>query len=294
MINNKIVIFGASGFIGNHLYNFLKKNNYEVLFISRKSIKSDFVDYLNFNNLKNFPNKYHNAFCAINLMHDYKSNKQNEKLINTVINCIKKNNINNLIYFSSTKVYKMIEGKNKYNINSELDLNSDYSNSKIKSETLIAELSEDRTFNFIILRIPHVIGRNGNLNFRILLFLIKYNIPLPIRNLDSKKNFVGIKLINLFILSIIKNNFFENKIYIICNQQLFSVKDIATFMAKKYNKRLITFVIPRFFINIMSLFVKKIEILKFYQQEQIFDVQYPHFFNKEIKTLNLSDDLKEL
>ena len=44
----------------------------------------------------------------------------------------------------------------------------------------------------------------------------------------------------------------------------------------------------------MSLFIKKTDVLKYYQQEQVFDVQYPDFFNKVIKKLDLIDDLREL
>ncbi len=156
----KILITGASGYIGSCLYYYLK-NKYKVYGIDKNNIKFPRIkkcNLLNFNKLnkllKNVKPDLIIHLAAQSLV-DETINKEKYKVNNitateNLIKAMKKNNLNNLIFSSTAAVYKY---KNKpLSENSSIGPKSNYASTKLKCEKIIKKSK----LNSIILRFFNV------------------------------------------------------------------------------------------------------------------------------------------
>ena len=108
MGKNRIVVFGASGYIGKFLCDYLRKNNFEVI----RSSSVD-CDLLNPASVKNFfvslPERSYSAiFLATTNQLEANSIvgfKKNIRILLNLIEEIDLDKVSSLIYFSSVKVY---------------------------------------------------------------------------------------------------------------------------------------------------------------------------------------------
>lgn len=166
----KILITGSSGYIGSSLYLYLKKK-YKVIGLDKKNykyIKTSKINLLSIIKLNKFiktvkPNIV--IHLAAQSLVDEKINKKkyyenNVIATKNLINCLKKNNINNLIFASTAAVYKY---ENKIiKENSKIKLLSTYAKTKFECEKLIKKSK----LNSIILRFFNVcssLSVNGKL-----------------------------------------------------------------------------------------------------------------------------------
>ncbi len=140
-MQNKIIIVGKRSFVGNNLYNYLKKKT-----------KVSIISYHDFKRKKNFSQISHIINCAIKpkyLKNKYSSKFDIDYSIYKKIKNLKKCKF---IFLSSRKIYKP-----KANIleNSELQLNDNYSRNKYITETKLINNLKNRV---LILRISNLIG----------------------------------------------------------------------------------------------------------------------------------------
>ena len=156
----KILITGSSGYIGNALWVYLKKN-YTIKGLDKynsRYLKSEKIDLLNLKKLNQFIKSYQPDIVihlAAQSLVDETINKKKYYLNNVVatknlIFCLKKNKIFNLIFSSTAAVYKYKNTPIKENDN--LKPVSAYAKTKYECEKLIKKSN----LNYIILRFFNV------------------------------------------------------------------------------------------------------------------------------------------
>ncbi len=156
----KILITGSSGYIGNALWVYLKKN-YIIRGLDKynsRYLKSEKIDLLNLKKLDHYIKSYQPDIVihlAAQSLVDETINKKKYYLNNVVatknlIFCLKKNKIFNLIFSSTAAVYKYKNTPIKENDN--LKPVSAYAKTKYECEKLIKKSN----LNYIILRFFNV------------------------------------------------------------------------------------------------------------------------------------------
>ena len=156
----KILITGASGYIGSCLFLYLRQK-FKVTGIDKtnnKSIPIKKINLLNFKNLNNFLNKEKPNLIihlAAQSLVDETINKKKYYLNNIIatknlVYAMKKNNLNNLIFSSTAALYRY---KNKaLKENSKINPKSTYAKTKYECEKIIKKSK----INAIILRFFNV------------------------------------------------------------------------------------------------------------------------------------------
>jgi len=193
----KILIIGASGYIGSQCFEYFKKSDFNVVGTRFKS-KNSRLEYLDYTNDKDFLIFLKNnkpdiiIWCGglKNLLITEKnfelSKEQNFYPIKTIIKYQKQNKNLNFIYLSTDYVFNGIKGN--YTPLDLPDPNTNYGKSKFMSEKFIVENSE----KYQIIRAGAVIGK-GSLFFEWLIDKVlknetielfdNYFTPTPITNL---------------------------------------------------------------------------------------------------------------
>ena len=263
MVKDKIVILGASGFIGMHLCKKLKDQKFNIVALIRNKESKNYqkllkmgVQIINVGNLfekKKIKSDFSDIKYLINLAalaHVKNKKYYNESTNLQYINNVEKNIIRNfknkelkIIHISSAKVSKKIQNND-----------TEYAKVKKKAEEIIRKNYK----NHIILRPPLIYGPNVKANFLYLMKAIHSNFPLPFKNMIKKRSYMYVENLIDAILFILKLNHFYGKTYEIADNCLITNEKLATTIANGLGKKVFLFYLkPEIFNYIFKIFGKE-------------------------------------
>ena len=153
---NRVIVSGAKGFVGKNLRKFLSKNKIISIPLSRNNFKKN-----QFPSLKNASHFVHLAGIGSESIDQDSFAKVNIELTKTVINLCKKNNVENIIYFSGLGVSK--------------NSRSSYFISKFNAEQLIKKSG----LQYTIFRPSYILGADDYLTKNISKQILKKQILIP-------------------------------------------------------------------------------------------------------------------
>jgi len=245
-LKKKILITGGNSLIGKDLVKYFLKNYFVIsTFRERKiplkhsnlkQIKFDFDKKLNLNEEIDY---------LIHLAASTPTNsKVNKKMLLTnksgIIKILNNNfNFKSLILISTLSIYGKItkkilnENYKPYKINY-------YGKSKIQMENYLKKYAKKRSINYLILRLPAVIG-----NFRCkttfmnrVFEKIYNNQDLFYENPNSfTNNIIHTETLSKIIDSFFRNNNPKNKIFNLCSGKKERLRDIIQLIYKKFNSK---------------------------------------------------------
>jgi nucleoside-diphosphate-sugar epimerase len=245
-LKKKILITGGNSLIGKDLVKYFLKNYFVIsTFRERKiplkhsnlkQIKFDFDKKLNLN--EEIDHLIHLAASTPT------NSKVNKKMLLTnksgIIKILNNNfNFKSLILISTLSVYGKItkkilnENYKPYKINY-------YGKSKIQMENYLKKYAKKRSINYLILRLPAVIG-----NFRCkttfmnrVFEKIYNNQDLFYENPNSfTNNIIHTETLSKIIDSFFRNNNPKNKIFNLCSGKKERLRDIIQLIYKKFNSK---------------------------------------------------------
>jgi nucleoside-diphosphate-sugar epimerase len=287
----KILVTGASGFIGN----FVCKNLLRLGRSVSASVRTDDLIPLNtnikyfsvgeINNRTNWKEALIDTNCVIHCAgrtHFMNKINANEiKNFNSVnVDGVKqlaeqaaKAGVEKLIFLSSIKV----NGENTFNKNNKVHLNQKnkylfttndianpkdaYAASKLKAENILWEISSKTNLEIVVVRLPLVYGCGVKGNLARLIKLIKFGIPLPLSNVQNKRSMLGIEnLVDLLIRCIDYPNA-NGKTFLASDGEDLSTPELIKLIASSMKKKANLFPIPLFLHKFLgSIFGKSEEI----------------------------------
>ena len=236
-----IAVFGGTGYLASLIRNQNKTQNNYFFFSRKKNVKNchDLFSYKKkFGSFKNIDFIIHLAGPSQQqLKKDKGLIKKKNKITLDICNLCLQHDIK-LIYISSLQVYKNY-GIDSLSTKSKLNLKNLYSKSHYETEQVIFNKILKKKM-FTILRIGNVFGFkkyenireiNNNLIHGFCFSALKTN-KIIIKNGFIQRSFVPSKVFIEVINSIIKNNYFENKIVNISYKN-FALQDIARLIQKR-------------------------------------------------------------
>jgi nucleoside-diphosphate-sugar epimerase len=204
----KVLVTGASGFIGRRLCIFLKEKGHEVIAAVRdesKIIESTQCIIVGcIDNDTNWAPALENVDAVIHLagrahiLIEHSKNPLSEflaantyptrKLANDSI----KAGIKKFIFVSSIGVNGALTSGTPFKASDTVCPHSPYTVSKLEAENILADLFKDSLTDLIILRPPLIYGIDAPGNTRLISNMLKYNIPFPFGAVSNKRSFLSI------------------------------------------------------------------------------------------------------
>jgi len=252
----RIIISGASGFVGQNLTPFLEKGGWKVIPLSREQNTKNTITYNalsknDFDNTRAFIHLAGKAHDLKNTSLDEEYYEVNTELTRILFDLFLESNCKTFIYFSSVKaVTDKVEGilteEHPYHPQTV------YGKSKALAEQylLSKELPKDK--RLYILRPCMIHGPNNKGNLNLLYSFVCKGIPYPFGKYHNKRSFVSVENLCFIINELIDNTEIESGIYNIADDASLSTIDLVKVMGNVLSKPLKILNLPKTFVHLIA------------------------------------------
>jgi nucleoside-diphosphate-sugar epimerase len=268
----KILVTGASGFIGNLLCHHLQ-HKHSIIRQGRvgtiESIENDFRVDINSNSnweqcLKNVDTVVHLAAVAHNKSND--SAYINEVNVEGSANLARqasRSGVKRFVFISSIGVLgNCTSNTSPFDECSNAAAHSLYAQSKLDAEVLLLEIAEETGLEVVIIRPVLVYGLEAPGNFGKLVNLVNKVPMLPFALCQNKRSFISVDNLVDFISACIDHPKAKNEIFCISDGNDLSIRGFTDAIAIGLNKKVIQLPIPVFIFKLLGKITNKSELIE--------------------------------
>ncbi|MGI1677501.1 MAG: SDR family oxidoreductase [Cellvibrionaceae bacterium] len=254
----KIVLTGATGFVGGHLYRSLLHHDVHVIGRSKPSetLDSHFFQALiekniDFSNVLLSTDILIHCAARAHVMKDEEADPLHTyREVNTAgtLNLAHQAalaGVKRFIFISSIKVNG--ETTNSSSPFSEQDLpapQDPYGVSKMEAEAGLRLIAEETGMEVVIIRPPLVYGPGVKANFLSLIKLARMKIPLPFGGIKNARSMIYVDNLVDFIICCIDNPAAKNQTFLISDGKDLSLSDLLILMRRAMGKSPSLFPVP--------------------------------------------------
>ena len=239
----KIIITGASGFVGQNLLRFLKKDN-ELIPLS-----------IRFNQNKKFNLNSSVIIHLAGKAHDLKKTSENKdyyeantELTKKVFDKFLESSSKVFIFMSSVKAVKdVVQGVLLEDVIP--DPVTVYGKSKLAAEEYILSKEIPENKRVYILRPCMIHGPNNKGNLNLLYDFVSKGIPYPFGRYVNKRSFVSVNNLCFIIKELIDNSKIESGIYNIADDVSLSTIDLVQIMSEVLSKPTRILKVPKLLVR---------------------------------------------
>lgn len=245
---NRVVITGASGFVGQNLKEYLQKKNLEVVSLSLRDPKWDQQE-LDGTAIIHLAGKAHDTSNTSDSEEYFTINRD---LTINLFNIFLKSDVRDFFYFSSVKaVADSVEGI----LNEQIVGNPQtaYGKSKLEAEEYLLKQMLPFEKRLFIIRpcMIHGPGNKGNLN--LLYKVVEKGIPWPLATFHNDRSFLSIDNLSYLVENMINNKEINSGIYNFADDRALSTNELVTLIAHTLGKKEKLWKIPA---SLIKFFVK--------------------------------------
>jgi nucleoside-diphosphate-sugar epimerase len=244
---SKIIITGASGFVGSNLMEIFK-STHEVQPLSIRYISNNKIE-LSGDVIIHLSGKAHDLKKVTQSQEYYEANYE---LTKQLFDSFLLSNASVFIFISSVKaIADEVEGV----LTEETTPNpkTHYGISKLQAENYILDQELSNSKRVYILRpsMIHGPGNKGNLN--LLYSFVNKGYPWPLASFENQRSFLSIDNLCFVINEIVENELMPSGIYNVADNQAISTNQLITLLSKSQNKIPKTLAIPKKIIVILAI-----------------------------------------
>lgn len=236
---NKVLITGASGFVGKNLIEYLQQKHVDTLPYSRSEgcdyamINSRFLDHQQISAIVHLAGKAHDLRKVVNSEEYYKANTD---LTRRLFDVFLQSNASVFIYISSVKA---LADRTDIPLTEEMQPFplTDYGKSKLAAETYLQQKLLPTGKRLYILRpcMIHGPGNKGNLN--LLYQVVKKGIPYPLAAFNNARSFLSVENLCFVIHQLLIREDVISGVYHIADDIPVSTLDLVQIIAEGLGKR---------------------------------------------------------
>jgi UDP-glucose 4-epimerase len=256
--SKRVLVTGASGFVGRNLCQFLVRRGWEVVAATRRvpavGMSDVSVRALPLSaDARDWQDALASVDCVVHLaatVHqmnrtsasiDYRAvNLEGTKFVavQAAIAGVKR-----FVYLSSIKVNG--EGGTRiYRSDDEPMPVDDYGRSKMESESALERISAQTGLKVVIIRPPLVYGPGVRANFKRLLQLAALGVPLPFGSIRNRRSLVGIENLVDFVASCMEHPAAAGQTWLVSDGEDLSTPELVAKLMHLMGKKPIFFPVP--------------------------------------------------
>ena len=284
----KILITGASGFVGRYLVNDLSKTDEVIACVREKSnLLPSSVQQIIINNFFDItiPQDLDVVVHLAAVAHNKNNDMDEFKKINVdgTLELARKAlqaNVKRFIFMSSIGVNgNSTHGKAFTEQDTPNPIN-DYTISKYQAEVALKELFKDTKTDLVIIRPPLIYAHDAPGNFSKLLMLIKLGQFLPFGCTHNQRSFIAIENLVSFITACIYHDTKINETFLIADDEVISTQQLIQCLSSGMGKSMILLPVPTKLLSTLADVTGKVSIFEqLYGNIEIDNRKAKKFFN---------------
>jgi nucleoside-diphosphate-sugar epimerase len=281
-----ILLTGASGFIGKHLFEKIKLN-YQVYLLLRSPSKiHEFTHvYESLDACSDFSAVLGGIDCVIHLAaraHILKDEAAlpleqfravNRDLTLSLAKQAAKNGVKRFIYISSIGVNGVCNEK-PFTFSDEPRPVDDYALSKLEAEESLRLLSAESGMEVVIIRPPLVYGKDAPGNFKRLIKLTEMSLPLPLGAIHNKRSFVSVDNLTDLIVTCIDHPHAKNETFLVSDDEDVSTSQLLAKLLKVQGKPNMLIPIPVNILKLLGSIVKRKAVIERFTNSLTVDIEH--------------------
>ena len=242
----KILVTGATGFIGSHLVPFLK-NRHEVSTLNAREVSSTNREWQRqIDDCEVLVHLAGRAHVSTNASDEQIYKTVNTELTETLAKQMARTS-KHMIFVSTSVVYGEQSQKGKtFVVGDQLQAISPYASSKIAAEEALQRIGLLNQLSYTIIRPPLVYGPGVKANFLSMLKWVKSGLPLPLGSARNLRSLVSVRNLSDLIENCATNTAAKNKIFNVSDDHDVSTTELLKTIAAAMDKpaRLINVPLP--------------------------------------------------
>lgn len=254
----RVIITGATGFVGKVLVSQLQKDGYQVIPVSFSNLLHE-----NWSLLPEAEICIHLA-ARVHVMNDTHPNPIEEyRRINLegtklLANLASRAGIKRFIYMSTVKVVAESSKLNHPLTTLDIPAPTDpYALSKLESENFLLEFAETSGMEVVIIRPPLIYGKGVKANFLSLMRAAQKRIPMPFLGIKNLRSLVSLQNLSSFITCVIAHPMARNEIFFVSDGDDVSIAELYKKISKAWNVSPRVFFVPIFILRSMAAMLGK-------------------------------------
>lgn len=284
----KILVTGASGFVGRYLINDLSRTDEVIACVREKSnllpssvqqtVSSSFFDLA-------IPKDTDVIVHLAGIAHNKNNSVDEFKRINVdgTLELARKaleSNIKRFIFISSIGVNGNSTHGKAFTEQDTPNPTNDYTKSKYEAEKALAKLFENTNIDLVIIRPPLIYAHDAPGNFSKLLMLIKLGQFLPFGCTHNQRSFIAIENLVSFITACIYHDTKINETFLIADDEVISTKQLIQCVSSGMGKSMILLPVPTKLLSMLADATGKVSIFEqLYGNLEIDNRKAKKFFN---------------
>lgn len=241
----RLVVTGATGFIGTHFINDAKE--YDITPVFLRAQLSQELTLANYDAIIHFAALVHQmqgapeeAYLSVN-----------RDLTLSLAQKAKEDGVKHFIFISTIKVYGEETTTVPLNENTPCTPSDPYGTSKLAAEEALLKIASD-SFTVSIIRIPLVYGEGVKANMLNLIKLCDKIPLLPFGGIENRRSMVYVKNLTAFIKILLQQRL--SGVFIVADTVPISTTDLIKTIADALGKKLFLFTIPPFAVHLLQRF----------------------------------------
>lgn len=274
-MSKKVLLTGATGFVGAQVLNVLTQRNYYVSVLGRsKPIKADKYYAASLNGHSDYSQSLEGIDVLIHVA--ARAHVMNEKLDDPLAEYREVNSyatlnlarqaatagVKRFIFISSIKVNGegTLPGK-PYTPFDQVDASDPYGISKAEAEQALQELAAETGMEVVIIRPPLVYGPGVKANFAAMLKLAKRNLPLPLGAIHNRRSMVALDNLVDLIVTCIDHPKATNQTFLVSDDQDVSTTELLQMMTRAAGKRPVLIPVPMSWLRLAGKLTGKTAVI---------------------------------
>lgn len=284
----RVLVTGASGFIGQHLVPRLQEQGYELRITSRIPVSGDDVCVIgNISGETNWNSAVKNVDCIIHLAgraHNLHEEDTDAEKAHRIVNHDStialaeqalRAGVKHFIFFSTAAIHGESGAQEApYTEQTTPRPHNGYTHSKWAAEQALALICEDTPMALTIIRPPLVYGPRVKANMQALVKLVDRLPLLPFGAIDNKRSFIAIENLVSAITKIVTNKESYGHTFLLADNAPISTRQLADAIAAGLDKKCVHMSVPIWMLRLLGKITGKQKQIERLCGDFILDTQH--------------------